>query len=77
MTDDDERVAGVDEAPARLRGNRYSVQQRRDRLPRRHQLHLDAGDPERARASFLKAREQTESPAQQHLLDRKLRRTMN
>ena len=40
-------------------------------------LHLDAGDPERARARFLKAREQTESPAQQHLLDRKLRRTMN
>ena len=41
------------------------------------QLHLDAGDPDRARAWFLKATDQTESPAQRHLLDRKLRRTRN
>ncbi|MDA0334814.1 MAG: sigma factor [bacterium] len=41
------------------------------------QLHLAAGDPERARAWFLRAREQTESPTQRHLLDRKLRRTLN
>lgn len=41
------------------------------------QLHLDAGDLERARAWFLKARDQTESPAQRHLLERKLQRTLN
>jgi len=41
------------------------------------QLHLDAGDSDRARAWFLKARDQTESPAQRQLLDRKLQRTLN
>jgi RNA polymerase sigma-70 factor (ECF subfamily) len=41
------------------------------------QLHLDAGYLERARAWLLKARDQTESPAQRQLLDRKLRSTLN
>jgi RNA polymerase sigma factor (sigma-70 family) len=41
------------------------------------QLHLDAGDLERARAWLLKARQLTESPAQRQLLDRKLRLTLN
>lgn len=41
------------------------------------QLHLDAGDAERARAWFEKARQQTDSVAQRQLLDRKLQALRN
>lgn len=41
------------------------------------QLHLDAGDVERARVWLLRAREQTESTAQRQLLDRKLQSLCN
>jgi NAD(P)-dependent dehydrogenase (short-subunit alcohol dehydrogenase family) len=70
VTDDDERVAVVDEALRDWEGVDILVNNAGIAYRAVVSCTWIPATPS-ARARFLKAREQTESPAQQHLLDRK------